>query len=357
MDIGIVGLPNVGKSTLFNALTNAGAQASNYPFTTIEPNVGVVPIPDKRLDDLFALFNPPKKTAAFIRFVDIAGIVKGASKGEGLGNKFLANIREVDAIIHVVRLFEDENITHVSGNVDPLRDIEIIETELMLADLESVEKMLPKQESMSKSGNKEALAKLDVLRRLQKCLAQGKAASSLDLSEEEKKDLQLLTLKPMLYIGNNSEKPNKENAQKLKDHAKKAKAGFVELCVKFEAEIAELSDEEKKLFLAEAGSEYTGLEKITREGMSLLNMCTFFTAGSELEVRSWLIPVGCPAPQAAGKIHSDIERGFICAEVYGVDDILKHKSEKILKEKGLIRQEGRDYIVKDGDVCVFRFNV
>lgn len=357
MDIGIVGLPNVGKSTLFNALTNAGAQASNYPFTTIEPNVGVVPIPDKRLEDLFALFNPPKKTAAFIRFVDIAGIVKGASKGEGLGNKFLANIREVDAIIHVVRLFEDENIAHVSGSVDPLRDIEIIETELMLADLESVEKMLPKQESNAKSGNKEAIAKLETLRRLQECLAQGRAASSLGLSEEEKKDLQLLTLKPMLYVGNNSEKPNKENALKLKEHAQKENAGFVELCVKFEAEIAELNEEEKKLFLAEAGSQYTGLEKIVRAGMDLLKMCTFFTAGSDIEVRSWLIPVGCPAPQAAGKIHSDIERGFICAEVYGVEDILEHKSEKALKEKGLIRQEGRDYIIKDGDVCLFRFNV
>ncbi|MDD6173977.1 MAG: redox-regulated ATPase YchF [Elusimicrobiaceae bacterium] len=357
MDIGIVGLPNVGKSSLFNALTNAGAQASNYPFTTIEPNVGVVPIPDKRLDALFELFKPPKKTAAFIRFVDIAGIVEGASKGEGLGNKFLANIREVDAIIHVVRLFEDENITHVSGSVDPLRDIEIIETELMLADLESVEKMLPKAESNAKSGSKEAKARLEVLKKLQKALSEGKPASSVELEEEEKKDLQLLTMKPMLYVGNNSEKPNEENAKKLREHAQKTGAGFVELCIKFEAEIAELDEEEKHLFLAETGSEYTGLEKIVRAGMQLLNMCTFFTAGPEVEVRSWLIPVGCPAPKAAGKIHSDIERGFICAEVYSVDDILEHKSEKALKEKGLIRQEGRDYIIKDGDVCVFRFNV
>lgn len=357
MDIGIVGLPNVGKSSLFNALTNAGAQASNYPFTTIEPNVGVVPIPDKRLDALFDLFKPPKKTAAFIRFVDIAGIVEGASKGEGLGNKFLANIREVDAIIHVVRLFEDENITHVSGSVDPLRDIEIIETELMLADLESVEKMLPKAQSNAKSGNKEAKARLETLLKLQKALSEGKPASSVELEEEEKKDLQLLTLKPMLYVGNNSEKPNEENSRKLREHAQKTGAGFVELCIKFEAEIAELDEEEKLLFLAEVGSEYTGLEKIVRAGMKLLNMCTFFTAGPEVEVRSWLIPVGCPAPKAAGKIHSDIERGFICAEVYSVDDILEHKSEKVLKEKGLIRQEGRDYIIKDGDVCVFRFNV
>lgn len=357
MDIGIVGLPNVGKSSLFNALTNAGAQASNYPFTTIEPNVGVVPIPDKRLDALFDLFKPPKKTAAFIRFVDIAGIVEGASKGEGLGNKFLANIREVDAIIHVVRLFEDENITHVSGSVDPLRDIEIIETELMLADLESVEKMLPKAQSNAKSGNKEAKARLETLLKLQKALSEGKPASSVELEEDEKKELQLLTLKPMLYVGNNSEKPNEENSRKLREHAQNTGAGFVELCIKFEAEIAELNEEEKHLFLAEVGSEYTGLEKIVRAGMKLLNMCTFFTAGPEVEVRSWLIPVGCPAPKAAGKIHSDIERGFICAEVYSVDDILEHKSEKVLKEKGLIRQEGRDYIIKDGDVCVFRFNV
>jgi GTP-binding protein YchF len=357
MEIGIVGLPNVGKSSLFNALTNAGAQASNYPFTTIEPNVGVVAIPDKRLDALFDLFKPPKKTAAFIRFVDIAGIVEGASKGEGLGNKFLANIREVDAIIHVVRLFEDENITHVSGSVNPLRDIEIIETELMLADLESVEKMLPKAESNAKSGNKEAKAKLETLRKVQKTLAEGKPAAVLNLSEEEKKDLALLTLKPVLYVGNNSEKPNKENAQKLKEYAAKVGAGYVELCVKFEAEIAELPEEEKKLFLAEINSEYTGLEKIVRAGLDLLNLCTFFTAGPEVEVRSWLIPKNCPAPVAAGKIHSDIERGFICAETYSVADLLEHKSEKTLKEKGLIRQEGKAYAVKDGDVCVFKFNV
>ena len=356
MHIGIVGLPNVGKSSLFNALTNAGAQASNYPFTTIEPNVGVVPIPDKRLDTLFDIFKPPKKTAAFIRFVDIAGIVEGASKGQGLGNKFLANIRETDAIIHVVRLFEDENITHVSGSVNPLRDIEIIETELLLADLESVEKMLPKAQSNAKSGNKEAKARLETLAKVQKCLADGLPAASLNLSEEEKKDLALLTLKPMLYIGNNSEKPNKENAQKLKEHAAKVGAGYVELCVKLEAEIAELPEEEKKLFLAEIGSEYTGLEKIVRAGLDLLNLCTFFTAGSEVEVRSWLIPKNCPAPVAAGKIHSDFEKGFIRADVYDFNDLITYGSEKALREKGLIRSEGKEYLVKDGDVCLFKVN-
>ncbi|MFA5162056.1 MAG: redox-regulated ATPase YchF [Elusimicrobiales bacterium] len=357
METGIIGLPNVGKSSLFNALTNAGAASSNYPFTTIDPNVGVVPLPDRRLDRLFEIFKPPKKTAAPLRFVDIAGLVKGASKGEGLGNKFLANIREVDAVIHVVRLFQDDNVIHVMGGVDPARDVEIIETELMLADLETVEKMIPRLEGQCRAGDKTARTALETLKRVQAVLAAGKPASSLGLAPEETAQLQLLTLKPTLFVGNNSEKPNAGASKILSGLAAARGAGFVELCVKVEAELAELGEDERRAFLAESGEHYTGLEKVARASQKLMGLISFFTAGEEIEVRSWLIPEGFPAPRAAGKIHSDIERGFIRAEVYSFEDIDRHGSEKTLREKGLIRSEGRDYNIKDGDVCLFRFNV
>jgi len=357
METGIIGLPNVGKSSLFNALTNAGAASSNYPFTTIEPNVGVVPLPDVRLDRLFDIFKPPKKTAAPMRFVDIAGLVKGASKGEGLGNKFLSNIREVDAVIHVVRLFEDDDVVHVMGAVDPARDVEIIETELMLSDLEVCTKMMERQEGLCKTGDKAARARMETLRRVNEALAAGRPASTVELSAEEKTGLQLLTLKPVLYVGNNSEKRNAEGARILADLAASKGAGYVELSVKLEAELAELPDAERRVFLKDAGEQYTGLEKIVRESQRLLKLISFFTAGPEVEVRSWIIPEGCTAPQAAGKIHSDIERGFIRAEVYSFSDIDCHLEEKVLREKGLIRSEGKEYRMQDGDVCLFRFNV
>jgi len=357
MEIGIIGLPNVGKSSLFNALTNAGAQSSNYPFTTIDPNVGVVPVPDKRLDRLFDIFKPPKKTPSSIRFVDIAGLVKGASKGEGLGNKFLANIREVDAVIHVVRLFEDDNIIHVMGGVDPARDVDIIETELMLADLEVVEKLVDRLGGTARSGDKAAKEKLALLEKMKAALADGKPVSSLGLPKEETREFQLLTSKPMMYVGNNSEKPNKPASEKLAALAKERGAGFIELCVKFEADIADFSPVEKAAFLKDIGSDYTGLEKVIRESQHLLNQISYFTAGPEVEVRSWIITRGMTAPQAAGKIHSDFERGFIRAEVYAFDDLEKYGSEKALREKGLIRSEGKEYVVKDGDICLFRFNV
>jgi len=295
-----------------------------------------------------------------MRFVDIAGLVKGASQGEGLGNKFLANIREVDAIIHVIRLFEDENITHVMNTIDPVRDAEIIETELLLSDLETVGKMVAKQETLCKTKNKKELERLEVLQKIKKVLEEGNPASSLGLSKEETKEIHLLSLKPILYVGNTSDKKDEKstaNSEKLKNYALERGSEFVEICIKLEAEICELPEEEKHLFLSEIGSDYTGLEKIVIASKKLLNLCTFFTAGSDTEVRSWIVNCGSSAPEAAGKIHTDIQRGFIRAEVYSFEDIDKNESEKILKEKGLIRSEGKDYIVKDGDVCFFRFNV
>jgi len=356
MEIGIIGLPNVGKSTLFNALTNAGAASSNYPFTTIDPNVGVVPVPDRRLDRLEELFNPKKKTPSLIKFVDIAGLVKGASKGEGLGNKFLANIREVDAVIHVVRLFEDPDVVHVMGGVDPARDVEIIETELMLADLDMVEKMVDRLAGQARCGDKTARERLAQLEQMKTCLAEGKPVSSLGLPPEIFKEVQLLTSKPMLYVGNNSEKRNAAASEALQKLAASHKAGFVEICGRLEADISGFSPEEKKEFLKETGNTYTGLERVILESKKLLGLIAFLTAGED-EVRSWIITQGTTAAKGAGKIHSDFERGFIRAEIYSFEDIDKHGDEKILKEKGLIRSEGRDYVMKDGDICLFRFNV
>jgi GTP-binding protein YchF len=357
MEIGIVGLPNVGKSTLFNALTDAGAASSNYPFTTIDPNVGVVSVPDRRLDILFDIFKPPKKTYSYIKFVDIAGLVNGASKGEGLGNKFLANIREVDAIIQVVRCFRDPDVVHVLGDVDPIRDIEVIELELILSDLESINKMIDKNLGAARSGDKEAKQKLEKLEILKKILSDGKMAISSGLKIDEMKEFNLLTSKPMLYVANTNENPDEEILKKLYDYSSKKNIEVIKISAKIESEIVKLPENERKEFLKDIGEEYSGLEKIIIAGTKLLDLITFFTVGSTDEVRAWSIKRGTKAPQAAGKIHSDFERGFIRAEVYSFDDIAKYRDEKILREKGLIRLEGKDYEIKDGDICFFRFNV
>jgi len=357
MEIGIVGLPNVGKSTLFNALTRAGAASSNYPFTTIDPNVGVVPVPDKRLDALFDLFKPPKKVASYIKFVDIAGLMKGASKGEGLGNKFLANIREVDAIVQVVRVFKDPDVVHVLGDVDPVRDIEVIETELLLADMESVDKALEKNQRDMKARTKDAEEKKVRLEAIKKLLAEGKPAREAGYTLDEVRDFNLLTVKPVFFVANTSEQPDQAVLGKLRDFIKARGSILVEISAKIESEIVELPDEEKAIFLKDLGEDYTGLEKMALAGYKLLDMISFFTAGSEDEVRAWSLKRGLKAPQAAGRIHTDFEKGFIRADIYSFDDIMKYKSEKILKEKGLIRSEGKEYVMKDGDICFFKFNV
>ena len=358
---GIVGLPNVGKSTLFNALTKATIAAENYPFCTIDPNVGVVPLPDHRLDVLADIVKPQNVVPTTMQFVDIAGLVAGASKGEGLGNKFLANIRETDAIAQVVRCFENDDIVHVTGKVDPLSDIEVINTELALADLESVEKALQKAEKMSKAGDKHALARRELLERVRDQLDQGLPVRAMSLNEDELlevRDLHLLTIKRTLYIANVSDDgfDNNPYLDAVRAHAEAEGAEVVPVCAAIEAELAELDDADKTEFLAEMGLEEPGLDRVVRAGYHLLHLQTYFTAG-EKEVRAWTVPVGATAPQAAGVIHTDFERGFIRAEVTSYDDFVACGGEHGAKDAGKLRLEGKDYVVKDGDVIHFRFNV
>lgn len=364
MKLGIIGLPNVGKSTLFNAITNAGAQAANYPFCTIEPNVGVVAVPDKRLDKLAQMYNPEKFTPASIEFVDIAGLVKGASKGEGLGNKFLSNIREVDAIVHVIRCFENNDIVHVEGSIDPERDIETINLELILSDIEVLDRRIEKVKKQLKADKKYQI-ELDFFERVKSLLEQGKSVRSVDCSKEEKillDTVSLLTNKPIIYAANMSEKDFKDGVENnkffrvVKNFADKENAKILPISAQIEADISELSWDEKKIFLEDMGLEESGLDRLIKACYELLGLISFLTAGKP-EVRAWTILKGTKAPAAAGKIHTDIERGFIRAEVVSFEDLVACGSMTAAKEKGLVRSEGKDYVMQDGDLVLFRFNV
>lgn len=365
MKLGIVGLPNVGKSTLFNAITQAGAESANYPFCTIEPNVGTVIVPDTRIDELVKMYEPDKTTYAVIEFVDIAGLVKGASRGEGLGNKFLSNIREVDAIVHVVRAFEDTNIVHVEGSVDPVRDIETINLELILSDMEILDRRIDKTKKSLKGGDKTFQTQLEFFERLREHLESGKCARAMEMTDDELEmlaDVSLLTLKPVIYAANVAEedyaKPESENefVCKIREFAETENSEVMVISARIEEEIAALDKEEKEMFLEELGASESGLDKLIRASYKLLGLISYLTAGKP-EVRAWTIKKGTKAPQAAGKIHTDFERGFIRAEVVAYDDLMNCGSMTAAKEKGLVRSEGKEYVVADGDIILFRFNV
>lgn len=364
MKLGMVGLPNVGKSTLFNALTNAGAESANYPFCTIKPNVGIVSVPDVRLEKLRDMYDPEKFTPATLEFVDIAGLVKGASKGEGLGNKFLANIREVDAIVHVVRCFENDNIIHVDGSINPRRDIETIDLELILSDVELIERKLDRTKKAMK-GDKSLAPQVEFLEELKAFMEEGKAARAFEMTDEQRewlKETPLLSLKPVIYAANLSDEDFTNGVEKNEHYnevceiAKAEGSAVFPICAQLEAEISDMTDEEKEIFLSDLGLEQSGLDRIIKAGYSLLGLISYLTAGQP-EVRAWTIKKGTKAPQAAGKIHSDFEKGFIRAEVVSFDDLMACGSMTAAKEKGLVRSEGKEYVMQDGDIVLFRFNV